>query len=53
MVDLKKYIVGGKLKDTKKIILRKTAWDKCNEDCFVLIIPESDWDELKKEKSDG
>ena len=49
MIDLRKYVVGGKPKNTEEFLLGKTAMKKVDEDCYILVIPQSVWDELKKE----
>ena len=45
-MDLRKYVVGIKPKDKEDLILADNATDICEEDKFVLLIPESEFKEL-------
>ncbi|KKM75485.1 hypothetical protein LCGC14_1389790 [marine sediment metagenome] len=51
MIDLKKYIVGIKRNNTDNIeITRPERIKKQTENCWVLLIPVSEWEQkLKKE----
>ncbi len=47
MIKLSKYVVGGKPKDETTIVL---LWPlvKTKENLYILLIPESEVEELKK-----
>lgn len=47
MLDLTKYIIGLKMKNTEEINLQRGALDKQDETCVILCIPESKWKEIK------
>ena len=46
MIDLKKYVVGVKPKDREELVLRNDALEKNEEHMMVLLIPESEYDEM-------
>ena len=48
MIKLSEYVVGYKLKGTTDMVLISKAFEKAEEFEYVLLIPESEVDELKK-----
>ncbi len=48
MIKLKQYHVGWKLIDTEELTLEKGALSKSDETHYVLLIPQSAINDLKK-----
>jgi len=46
---LDKYIVGAKFAGEDRLILQTDAVEKAKEDCVVLIIPKSEWVQIRQE----
>jgi len=48
-MNLDKYVVGAKIAGEDRLILQTDAVEKAKEDCVVLIIPKSEWVQIRQE----